>query len=152
MTTAAVDPVFLDTNILVYASVDTSPSYHAARAAITAYEASQTPLWISRQVLREYLATLARPHVGIPISELTAAVRQFEVRFPMAEGSPLVTAQLLTLLEQGDSTQIHDMNIVATMQAVGVGRILTNNPDDFTPFASLITVLPLPSLTPHPTE
>jgi predicted nucleic acid-binding protein len=38
MMTAAADPVFLDTNILVYASVDASPSYHAARAAITAYE------------------------------------------------------------------------------------------------------------------
>ena len=152
MTTAAADPVFLDTNILVYASVDASPFYQAARAAITAYEASQTLLWISRQVLREYLATLARPHVGIPITELTAAVRQFEVRFQMAEDGPLVTAQLLTLLEQGYSTQVHDTNIVATMQTVGVGRILTNNPDDFTPFASFVTVLPLQSLTPHPTE
>jgi len=69
MTTAAADPIFLDPNSLVYARVDDSPSYHAARNAITAYEASQTPLWISRQVLREYLATLARPHVGIPITE-----------------------------------------------------------------------------------
>jgi hypothetical protein len=34
-------------------------------------------------------------------------------------------------------------NIVATMQASGVRQILTNNPKDFTPFASLITVIPL---------
>ena len=34
--TAAADPIFLDTNILVYASVDASPFYQAARAAITA--------------------------------------------------------------------------------------------------------------------
>ena len=33
------------------------------------------------------------------------------------------TAQRLALLEQGYSTQVHDTNIVATMQAVGVGRI-----------------------------
>jgi len=128
MTTAAADPIFLDTNSLVYASVDASPSYHAARDAITAYEASQTPLWISRQVLREYLAMLARPHLGIPITELTAAIRQFAVRFLMAEDGPLVAAQLLTLLVQDYSTQVHDPNIVATMQAVGVRRILTNNP------------------------
>lgn len=51
MTIADVDSVFLDTNILVYASVDTSPFYDLARAAITAFAASQTPLWISRQVL-----------------------------------------------------------------------------------------------------
>ena len=146
MTIADADPIFLDTNILVYASVDPSPFYDLARAAITAFEAHHTPLWISRQVLREYLATLARPHIGIPITELTAAVRQFAVRFHIAEESPLVTAQLLTLLERGYSRQIHDTNIVATMQAFGIKRILTNNPDDFAPFASLITVIPLLSL------
>jgi predicted nucleic acid-binding protein len=128
MTTAAADSIFLNTNILVYASVDVSPSYRVARAAITAYGAGQVPLWISRQVLREYLATLARPHVGIPMTELTAAVHQFEVRLQMAEDGHLLTAQLLMLLEQGYSTQVHDMNIVATTQTVGVGRILTNNP------------------------
>ena len=152
MTTTAAEPIFLDTNILVYASVDTSPFYARARAAITDYEANGTPLWISRQVLREYLATLARPRVGIPATELTAAVRQFEVRFQIAEEGPLVTAQLLTLLEQGYSTQIHDTNIVATMQTIGVTRILTNNPNDFTPFAALITVIPLLSLASQPTE
>ena len=110
------------------------------------------PLWISRQVLREYLAMLARPHLGIPITELTAALRQFEVHFRMAKDGPLVAAQLLTLLEQDYSTRVHDTNIVATMQAVAVGRILTNNPADFTPFASFITVIPFHSLTPHPTE
>jgi predicted nucleic acid-binding protein len=110
------------------------------------------PRWISRQVLREYLAMLARPHLGIPITELTAALRQFEVRFRMAEDGPLVTAPLLTLLEQGYSTRVHDTNIVATMQAVGVGRILTSNQNDFTPFASFVTVIPLQSLTRRPTE
>lgn len=152
MTTAAAEPLFLDTNILVYASVDTSPFYDRARAAITDYEANGTPLWISRQVLREYLATLVRPRAGIPITELTAAVRQFEVRFQIAEAGPLVTAQLLTLLEQSYSTQVHDTNIVATMQTIAVTRILTNNPDDFTPFASLITVIPLLSLAPQQSE
>jgi predicted nucleic acid-binding protein len=152
MTITAADPTFLDTNILVYASVDTSPFYTLARAAIAAFEATQTPLWISRQVLREYLATLARPRVGIPITELTAAVRQFELRFQLAEEGPAVTAQLLTLLEGGLSTQIHDTNIVATMQTIGIRHILTNNPNDFTPFASFITVLPLLSLAPQPTE
>ena len=152
MTTAAAEPIFLDTNILVYASVDTSPFYDRARAAITDYETNGTPLWISRQVLREYLATLARAHVGIPITELTATVRQFEVRFQIAEEGPFVTAQLLTLLEQGYSTQVYDTNIVATMQTIGVRRILTNNPDDFTEFAALITVIPLLSLASQPNE
>jgi predicted nucleic acid-binding protein len=152
MTTAAADPIFLDTNILVYSTVDASPFYDRTRAAIADYEANQTPLWISRQVIREYLATLARPRVGIPITDLTAAIRQFEVRFQVAEEGPLVTAQLLALLEQGYSTQVHDTNIVATMQTIGIAYILTNNPDDFIPFASFITVIPLQSVLPQPTE
>jgi predicted nucleic acid-binding protein len=143
MTTVAVEAVFLDTNILVYASVDTSPLYRAARAAITAYESAHTPLWISRQVLREYLATLARPQVGIPITDLTAAIRHFETHFRIAEDGPLITAQLLALLEQGYSTQVHDTNIVATMLTFGISRILTNNLNDFAPFAQHITIMPL---------
>jgi predicted nucleic acid-binding protein len=102
-----------------------------------------TPLWVSRQVLREYLATLVRPRTGILITDLTVAVRQFEMRFRVAEDGPLITAHLLALLEQGYSTQVHDTNIVATMQTIGISRILTNNPRDFASFAHLINIIPL---------
>lgn len=61
----------------------------------------------------------------------------------MAEDGPLVTTHLLALLEQGHSTQVHDANLVATMQTLGISRILTNNSGDFAPFAPLIHVLPL---------
>lgn len=111
MTTKGVEPIFLDTNILVYASIDSSPFYDLARRIITTYEQTGTPLWISRQVLREYLATLIRPSVGIPITELAATVRWYELYFQVAEESPLVTTQLLALLEQGYSKQVHDTNI-----------------------------------------
>ena len=47
MMIAAVEPIFLDTNILVYASVDTSPFYNRARNVITNYEAKGTSLWYS---------------------------------------------------------------------------------------------------------
>lgn len=152
MTPVAADPIFIDTNILVYASVDSSPFYERARAAIAHYEANGTPLWISRQVLREYLATLVRPRVGIPIEELTDTVREFETRFHIAEEGPLVTVHLLALLEQGYSTQVHDTNIVAVMQTIGVSRILTNNPTDFTPYAPIITVISLAALPLQPHE
>lgn len=141
--TVVAEAHFLDTNVLVYASVDASPLHSLALSTITDLEAQQTPLWISRQVIREYLATLVRPSVGIPIAELAATVRSFEQRYQIAEESPLITAQLLLLLEQGTSRQVHDTNIVATMLTYGIRRIVTNNPDDFTPFASLITIVPL---------
>lgn len=141
--TVAVDSIFLDTNILVYASADTSPFHTAALDALTVLETSGVQLWISRQVMREYLATLIRPKMGIGTTELVNAVRSFELRYQVAEDSPLVTAQLLLFLEQGISRQVHDTNIVATMLTYGVPRILTNNPGDFMPFQSLITVIPL---------
>ncbi|MEH1989555.1 type II toxin-antitoxin system VapC family toxin [Nostoc sp.] len=55
------DPVFLDTNILVYASQIQSPFHQAAMEAIQGFYDAKIELWISRQILREYLATLTRP-------------------------------------------------------------------------------------------
>jgi predicted nucleic acid-binding protein len=56
--TVVAEPTFLDTNILVYASVEESPFHTAALNTIATLEQDNVPLWISRQVIREYLATL----------------------------------------------------------------------------------------------
>jgi predicted nucleic acid-binding protein len=61
--TEAAEPTFLDTNVLVYASVDASPFHTAALNAIATLEQNKVQLWISRQVIREYLATLVRPQI-----------------------------------------------------------------------------------------
>ena len=47
--TVVAEPTFLNTNILVYASVDASPFHAAALSAIAALEQQHVPLWISRQ-------------------------------------------------------------------------------------------------------
>jgi hypothetical protein len=77
------------------------------------------------------------------LAELANAVRVFERRYQVADEGPLVTAQLLAFVEQAMSRQVHDTNIVATMLTYGIQRIVTNNPDDFSPFAALITIIPL---------
>lgn len=41
--------------------------------------------------------------------------------------------------------QIHDANIVATMQVYGILRLLTHNTAHFARFAHLITLVPLVS-------
>jgi hypothetical protein len=63
----------------------------------------------------------------------------------MSEDNPQVTERLLTLMEQVavGGRQVHDANIVATMQAYGINQLLTHNTVDFDRFAELITVLPL---------
>ncbi len=143
MTMTDVEPVFLDTNVLVYASMAVSPLHAIARRAIETREAAAVPLVISRQILREFLATLNRPQVNIPITTLTAQVRHFEARFQLIEESAAVTAALLDLVEQGVGRRVHDVNIVATMQVGGVRQLLTNNPGDFAAFTHVVTVIPL---------
>lgn len=141
--TVAAKPIFIDTNVLVYASVDSSPFHRAARKALEEAEGAGHQLWISRQVQREFLATLLRPRVSISVADVVNAVRAFERRFEIAEDGPLVTERLLALLASGFTSQIHDTNIVATMLVYGIDRILTNNPSNFAPFASYVTTLPL---------
>ncbi|MGA2597613.1 MAG: hypothetical protein ABSH09_11570 [Bryobacteraceae bacterium] len=54
-------PIFLDTNILVYASFPGAPFYDAARARLGELERAGAVFWASRQVLREFLASTTRP-------------------------------------------------------------------------------------------
>jgi predicted nucleic acid-binding protein len=148
MATTAVDPIFLDTNILIYAKTALSPFHALATAKLTALAAAGHPLWVSRQVFREYLAAMSRPSAlttPIPMTALCADVRSFELQFLIAEDGPLVTTQLLALLNSVPclGKQVHDANIVATMVTQGVRILLTHNVADFARFAGHITVLPL---------
>ena len=61
MATSEGEPVFLDTNILVYAAVSQSPRQQPALRAIRLHHDAGTELWVSRQVLREYIATSHAP-------------------------------------------------------------------------------------------
>ena len=142
------DKVFLDTNILVYAHLALSPFHAPAVAKVQALDAAGAELWISRQTLREYLSAMTRPGLltgSIPIASLIADVRSFALSFHMAEDGQPVTDNLLTLIGSTAvaGKQVHDANIVASMQAYGVPKLLTHNTADFARFASWITVLPL---------
>lgn len=61
MATTAVEPVFVDTNNLVYAQQTLSPFHALATAKLQALASAGHPLWVSRQILREYLAVMSRP-------------------------------------------------------------------------------------------
>lgn len=116
MTTRAVEAVFLDTNLLVYANVANSPLHQRSLEAIQSYVGAGTTLWISRQVLREYLATVTRPQVfSDPVTAKVAVtrVRYFQTRFRIAEDGPEVTERLLALVEQIPigGKQIHERTL-----------------------------------------
>jgi len=114
--------VFIDTNILVYANVINAPFHEKALSAIKSLHNSGTALWISRQILREYIAVVTREqtfmkpmHPKIVIER----VRYFQSHFQIAENNSRVTENLLNLLDTipVSGKQIHDANIVATMQS-----------------------------------
>jgi predicted nucleic acid-binding protein len=135
MTMAAGKRVFIDTNVLVHAAVSRSPLNAVARQEIHSRRDRGDELWLSRQVLREYLATLSRPQtfaVPQPPSVLVDDILTFQSRFLIAEDGPSITAKLLEIISSKDvgGKQIHDANIVATMLTHEIRAILTHNVTD----------------------
>jgi predicted nucleic acid-binding protein len=145
MATGGADPLFVDTNVLVYAAVAEAPLHDLARRTLANAAAGGTKFWISRQVLREFIATLTRPQgfsAPLSVSVLVSLVRDLQQRMDVADETTGVTQHLLSLLQQVSTggKQVHDANIVATMQVHGIQRLLTANPSDFARFAHLIVV------------
>ena len=140
------EPVFVDTNVLVYASRERSSFHARAIAGLRCASSGGGSLWFSRQILREYLAVVTRPQPTEPALSPAAAVADangFLAKLNVAEDGPRVTEVLLQLLTQHSSggKQVHDANIVATMQAHGIKRLLSFNAADFRRFGSLIEVV-----------
>jgi predicted nucleic acid-binding protein len=145
-------PIFIDTNVLVYANILAYPLHQIAADLIQSLIDADAELWLSRQVLREFIAAVTRPQTygnPQPIEIVVARVRVFQAQFQVIEDNPQVTAQLLELLQQFPTAgrQVHDANIVATMLTAGIDRLLTHNVRDFTRFSDLITVIPLVAAT-----
>lgn len=140
--------VFVDTNVLVYATAVEAPLHATASAALRDLSAQGEELWISRQVVREYIVALSRPQpwsAPLPPGELVRRAELWEARCRVADEDAEVAARLKVLVRQVPlgGKQVHDANLVATMLARGVPRLLTHNVGDFERFATLIELLPL---------
>jgi predicted nucleic acid-binding protein len=148
MAMMAADGVFVDTNVLVYVSRSRGPHFEAAQARLTALEALSCPIWISWQVLREYLAVVTRDQAGqsaMPMANALEDVARLQQSFEIALETPGVFNRLTLLLATlpGSGKQVHDANLVATMLEHGVRRLLTYNQRDFRRFAGLIDLEPV---------
>lgn len=148
MATTDAEPVFIDTNVLVYVSRPTALEHTIAVAALAEVEASGCIVWISPQVRREYLAVVTRPQATAPALSMAAAIadiRRFQAAFAVTDEGPLVLERLLLLLQThpGAGRQVHDANIVASMLIHGIARLVTFNAGDFRRFADVIEIRPL---------
>jgi predicted nucleic acid-binding protein len=139
---------FVDTNVLVFAACSGAPLHQQASEELRRRSDSGQELWLSRQVLREYLAALSRSQTFTKpkaARELVSDIRYFLSHFQLAEEGSAVTEKLLELVETVEigGKQIHDANVVATMLANGIPALLTHNVDDFARFRDVIRVIPL---------
>lgn len=137
--------LFIDTNILIYANVATAPLHQQALNAIRTAHQAERPLWISRQVLREFVATRTRPQTfARPSAPETTIerVRYLEEHFLVGDDTAVVTKYLVKLMRefQIGGKQVHDANIVATMQAYDIPALLTHNTKDFERFGKIIRI------------
>lgn len=92
--------VFIDTNILVYANLAHSPFHQSAVTILNVLNQQGVDLWISRQILREYLAAMSRLNtltIALPILSLAEDVKEFAAQFELAKDNQQVTEQLLKL-------------------------------------------------------
>lgn len=139
----------MDTNVLVYASRSTAAAYRQASTALLHLEGDGAELCVSRQVLREYLVTVTRPQadaaVPLALEVAVADARRLVDIYTVLEDGPTVTERLLQLVVRHPTRgkQIHDANLVATMLAHGVARLLTFNTGDFRRFGTAIILEPL---------
>lgn len=148
MVMTGVSDLFVDTNILIYATDPVSPLNRTATDTLQHARATGIDLMISPQILREYLAAATRVAItgrGSPIADILKNFRLFRTAFTVLADSPLVLDHLDRLVSSiaVAGKQVHDANIVATMQAYGIRHLLTHNTADFARFAHIITVMPL---------
>ncbi len=139
---------FVDTNVLLRARVIGMEFHHEAKTLLDTQISAGNELWISRQVIREFLVNVTRPQsVSQPMSvaEVEAEMNVLHSIFIIADETTAVTTRLLQLIKRYPTggKQIHDANIVATMLVNGVDTLLTQNIDDMKRFEKEISLIPL---------
>jgi predicted nucleic acid-binding protein len=139
--------IFLDTNILVYATNTGSRFHGQALSKLNDLMAAENEFYISTQVLREY-AKACTSGQSLTHREIAENMRFFrentEVLIETQKVVEILETFLTTLSPPPTGKPIYDCNLVATMLHYGINTILTNNPSDFIPrFSGIISVIAL---------
>ena len=79
--------IFVDTNVIVYASTLECPQHAVALRRLKEFQSAGRELWISNQVLREYLAVRTRPQTQgtlVPTKTVIERIDYFRTHFQVA--------------------------------------------------------------------
>jgi len=143
----AAEPVFIDTNVLVAATVETHPSHATAVALLARLIADQAPLAISHADLQ---GVPGGPHPtagrgpDLFRGRSLAALARWRSSCAVLDDDKAVLAGLLDLVRRHDAKgkQVHDANVVATMRANGIARLATFNVGDFQRYEDEVRIEP----------
>jgi predicted nucleic acid-binding protein len=132
----AAERLFLDTSLLVAATVAAHEGHVAARAYVRRARRRGSSFCISPQICRESLVVITRQPVEGLVYTLEAADHaltewrgQCDV---LSEGPDTVKQWIdLALRHKVQGKALHDCNIAAVMLTHGVERLATRNPADF---------------------
>lgn len=147
------DNILIDTNILIYSTSGQSPFFAESQAAITNYVNSNYAIWLSRQIIREYLVVKLRLMLDEKKYDETVLFKEIKYlsdNYFIADENNSTTLILGELIKKYKiaGKQIHDANIVATCIDNNIFNILTNNPNHFKRYAvEGINVISLTSFT-----
>ena len=146
MTTAG-EILFADTNVFLSAT-DRSRRHHAeARELLQAAGKGKVVLAVSGQIIREYLVVATRPvevnGLGLAVEDALKNIAVFtRPPFLFCEESERVSAAfgISWQTQRLTGKRVHDGNIVATMLAEGINRLITENAGDFASFKEIEAV------------
>ena len=139
---------FIDTNIIVFASDSKSLWHQSSKEAINKLLNEKFRLFISPQILREYISVASRSMEAekpAPWDKILKNYEDFQKDFILiGEGQNTVNELGKLLLKiPSFGKQVHDANIVATMLAHGISNLLTHNKIDFSRYSQLIHIISL---------
>ncbi len=90
--------VFLDTNVLIFATNSVSPWHLAATEFLQTMREADIELFVSPQVLREYLAAATRLNITgseLQLEEIWENVTTFKTEFTVLDDNDLVLSTLI---------------------------------------------------------
>lgn len=139
---------FVDTNILLRALIPEMSFHTEADNLLRKMLREDTELWISGQVIREFIVQVTHPRtlkVPLTIEQVINEINAIQPLFSIADETAVVREKLLDLLKSYPTSgkQIHDANIVATMLVYGIDTLITLNVSDMNRFSDKIKLISL---------
>jgi hypothetical protein len=141
--------IAVDSNLLVYAHREDSPSHDIAYARIAELAEGRAPWAIPWPCIHEFLAIVTHPRIYSPPTPLEKAIDQFEAWLEsptlvvLSESEDYWLLLRATLLSgRVSGPQVHDARIVTICQQHGVSELWSAD-RDFSRFSGLTVRNPL---------